>query len=272
VKGASIDPYRTVVFFAPLTVPYGPERYGQTSLRQRRGIALAQAEEANRRARNDRTEVPLRVVLAYPGDRFAHGPDVAHRIVDLARADETVVGVVGIAQSRASSREAIGILGGAGLPVVVGPVTGDAMVDEALSDSYYQVSPRNDRNDCNDRHDRSAGRLRHQRPDRATGRRHWRRAASGVRRRRHPRPGRRVQPEPGRRLRAGLHGQQHRRRSPRHDQLPLPGGGHRGVARGHRPPDLRRLDGERDIVVFARRAQQLTGCWTTSPRPAAARA
>jgi ABC-type branched-subunit amino acid transport system substrate-binding protein len=142
-EGAALDPYRTVVFFAPLTVPYGPERFGQTSLRQLRGVALAQ-EEANRRALNDRAAVPLRVVLANPGDRFAQGPEVAHQVVELARTDPTVVGVVGIAQSRASSREAVGILGEAGLPVVAGPVTGDAMVDEALSDSYYQVSPRNE--------------------------------------------------------------------------------------------------------------------------------
>lgn len=135
-------PYATLVFFAPLTVPDEPERLGQTSLRQLRGVALAQAE-VNRQARNDQSKVRARVLLANPGDRFADGPSVARRITAAAREDETLVGVVGIAQSRASSREAIGILAEENLPVVAGPVTGDAMIE--ASPYYYQVSPRNER-------------------------------------------------------------------------------------------------------------------------------
>jgi ABC-type branched-subunit amino acid transport system substrate-binding protein len=135
-------PYATLVFFAPLTVPDQPERLGQTSLRQLRGVALAQAE-ANRQARTDQNKARVRVLLANPGDRFAHGPEVARQISAEARRDDTLVGVVGIAQSRSSSREAIGILAEQNLPVVAGPVTGDAMIES--SPYYYQVSPRNER-------------------------------------------------------------------------------------------------------------------------------
>jgi ABC-type branched-subunit amino acid transport system substrate-binding protein len=136
--------YQTIVFFAPLGTPTGSERAGQSGLNQFRGIALAQ-EEANRRALNNRAQVPLRVILANSGDRFAQGVEVAEQIVDLAEDDDTIVGVVGITQSRQESRDAIGVLGDAGLPVVAGPVTGDQMLDEARSDRIYQVTARNDR-------------------------------------------------------------------------------------------------------------------------------
>jgi ABC-type branched-subunit amino acid transport system substrate-binding protein len=137
------EPYTTLVFFAPLTVPPDePEREGQTSLRQLRGVALAQAE-INDQARRDRGTVQVRVLLANPGDRFAFGPRVARQITAESRRDETLVGVVGIAQSRASSREAIAIVAEENLPVVAGPVTGDRMVES--SSYYYQVSPRNER-------------------------------------------------------------------------------------------------------------------------------
>ncbi|HEY8547324.1 MAG TPA: ABC transporter substrate-binding protein, partial [Acidimicrobiales bacterium] len=137
------EPYTTLVFFAPLTVPADePEREGQTSLRQLRGVALAQAE-INDQARRDRGTVQVRVLLANPGDRFAFGPLVARRITTEARRDESLVGVVGIAQSRGASREAIAIVAEENLPVVAGPVTGDRMIES--SPYYYQVSPRNER-------------------------------------------------------------------------------------------------------------------------------
>jgi ABC-type branched-subunit amino acid transport system substrate-binding protein len=136
------QPYRTIVFFAPLTLPDEPEREGQDALPQLRGIATAQ-RWANEAARSDVNRVRARVVLANPGDRFRHGPQVARRIVAEARRRDDLVGVVGIAQSRWESREAVRILGEAGLPVVAGPVTGDAMIDS--SPHYYQVSPRNNR-------------------------------------------------------------------------------------------------------------------------------
>lgn len=135
-------PYRTMVFFAPLTLPDQPERVGQSSLRQLRGIALAQAE-ANRQAETDENKVRARVLLANPGDRFAHGLEVAEQINRRVEEDNSIVGVLGIAQSRQISREAIAVLAEKNLPVVAGPVTGDAMITS--SPYYYQVSPLNQR-------------------------------------------------------------------------------------------------------------------------------
>ena len=133
---------RTIVFFAPLTVSGEPESAGQSTLRELRGVALAQ-RQANANAEDDENQVPVRVRLANAGDRFRHGAEVADRIAEAARDDESIVGVVGIAQSRAASAAAIATLGDAGLPVVAGTVTGDDMVYS--SRAYYQVAPNNDR-------------------------------------------------------------------------------------------------------------------------------
>jgi len=134
------EPYSTIVFFAPLTIPPGQGRQGENALNQLRGTALAQ-QRANDLAAGDPKRVMTRVLLANPGDRFAHGVDVARQIVERAAGDETIVGVIGISQSRRASRDAVRVLGDHRLPVVAGPVTGDVMVD--ASPHYYQVSPRN---------------------------------------------------------------------------------------------------------------------------------
>jgi hypothetical protein len=139
---ASGEPYATIVFFAPMTIPDGPGRQGENALNQLRGTALAQ-QRANDGAARDPKRVATRVLLANPGDRFAHGEDVARQIVERADDDGTIIGVVGIGQSRQASRDAVRTLGRGGLPVVAGPVTGDAMID--ASAHYYQVSPRNRR-------------------------------------------------------------------------------------------------------------------------------
>lgn len=133
-------PYSTIVYFAPMTVPDDPGRQGENALNQLRGVALAQ-ERANELVQDNPDRVLTRVILANPGDRFAHGQAVAEQIVGLAEDDTTIIGVVGISQSRGRSRSAIAVLGNNGLPVVAGPVTGDRMI--TASPHYYQVSPRN---------------------------------------------------------------------------------------------------------------------------------
>jgi hypothetical protein len=136
------EPYCTIVLFVPLTVPPGQGRQGENALNQLRGTALAQ-QRANRAAVGDPKRVMTRVLVANPGDRFVHGVDVAGQIVERAAADETIVGAVGISQSRTASRDAVRLLGDHRVPVVAGPVTGDEMV--TASPHYYQVSPRNKR-------------------------------------------------------------------------------------------------------------------------------
>jgi hypothetical protein len=139
---SSGEPYSSEVFFAPLTIPPGQGRQGENALNQLRGTALAQQRD-NRAAVADPKRVMTRVLLANPGDRFVHGVEVARQIVERAADDETIIGVVGIGQSRTASRDAVHLLGDHRVPVVAGPVTGDEMV--TASSHYYQVSPRNKR-------------------------------------------------------------------------------------------------------------------------------
>jgi hypothetical protein len=134
--------YGTIVFLAPLTVPDDSERQNENALNQMRGIYLAQ-RRANEVAGGDQNRAFARVLIANAGDQFAHGEEVADEIIEEARDDDTIIGVVGIGQSRDASFRAVRRLGEADLPVVAGPVTGDQMV--SATDLYLQVSPRNAR-------------------------------------------------------------------------------------------------------------------------------
>lgn len=134
--------YVEVVFLAPLTTLDKPAHGRYSSLRELRGVALAQ-KTANDEAADDPNKVFMVVRVANPGDSFAHGIQVAQDIVDVAEDNDRIIGVVGISQSREVSQEAIGDLGASGLPVVGGTVTADDMV--GTSARYYQVAPQNDR-------------------------------------------------------------------------------------------------------------------------------
>jgi hypothetical protein len=136
------EAHSTIVFLGPFTVPDEPEHPNQSTLRELRAVALAQ-HDLNVRAERDGKKLPVRVLLANTGDNIAYGPQVARQIVEAAAEDPSIVGVVGIGESRAKSREAIGILGAAGLPVIAGTATADGMVE--ASSLYFQVGPNNNR-------------------------------------------------------------------------------------------------------------------------------
>ncbi|MFJ8162758.1 ABC transporter substrate-binding protein [Streptomyces sp. NPDC096136] len=137
-------PYRTVVFFAPLTGEPGDST--PVSMQNLRGALTAQNQI------NSRTGdiVQIRLLIANPGKYFAYGsqnaqgPDVAKEII--ARKDrDRIAAVVGITQSRQSSYSAVGEISAASIPVIGNSVTGSRMVDERSSSYYFQVSPSNDR-------------------------------------------------------------------------------------------------------------------------------
>lgn len=133
------SPHRTVVFFAPLTVTDG--RVTPNSIQQLRGVILAQQE----RNRPGVARVPIRILLANPGDRFHGGEAVADQIVARKKKDPTISAVIGIAQSRTTAKAAIVRLANAQIPVIGGSVTGDQMSDRDSSPYYFQISPRNER-------------------------------------------------------------------------------------------------------------------------------
>ncbi|WP_158939469.1 ABC transporter substrate-binding protein [Streptomyces sp. NRRL S-87] len=137
-------PYRTVVFFAPLTTKVGDST--PVSMQSLRG-ALAAQSEINSRVGD---VVQVRLLIANAGQYFAYGsrndrgPDVARQIIDRQDRDG-IAAVVGITQSRPASLAAVEELSDANIPVIGNSVTGSRMVDERHPPTYFQVSPSNDR-------------------------------------------------------------------------------------------------------------------------------
>ncbi|MEV0415221.1 hypothetical protein AB0I68_31635 [Streptomyces sp. NPDC050448] len=137
-------PYRTVVFFAPLTTEPGDST--PVSLQSLRG-ALAAQNEVNGR---EGDIVQIRVLIANSGKYFTYGsqsspgPDVAQEII--ARKDrDRITAVIGITQSRPTSFAAVQELSAASIPVIGNSVTGSKMVDAKSPSYYFQVSPSNER-------------------------------------------------------------------------------------------------------------------------------
>lgn len=134
------QPYRSVVFFGPLTVPSAAAT--PNSIQQLRGAVMAQI--GLNRPGGQQAKVPIRILIANSGDAFRHGGRVAQDIIDRAERD-SIAAVIGIGQSRTESQTAIRALSRAQIPVIGGSVTGDAMVDDLASPFYFQVSPPNRR-------------------------------------------------------------------------------------------------------------------------------
>jgi len=141
-------PYRSVVFFAPLTT--GSLRGVPTGLQILRG-ALAAQQWIN--SSHGKALMPVRLVLANAGEYFNYGSaggdrntdnptklDIAQKIIALKNRLH-IVAVIGITQSRGASLKAVQELGKAQIPVIASGVSGDDMVDSTVSPaSYYQIT------------------------------------------------------------------------------------------------------------------------------------
>ncbi|GLZ39280.1 hypothetical protein Acsp05_29040 [Actinokineospora sp. NBRC 105648] len=129
LRGEDNEPlyYREVVFFAPLT---RPDIVGRTappnSIWQLQGAVRAQREH-NNTAKNGNL-VPIKLILANSGDRFAGGAWVAAKIAARPHAGQgELAAVIGISQSRQEVRDVI--LGNLkGIPVIGASMYGSAMV------------------------------------------------------------------------------------------------------------------------------------------------
>ncbi|MGK5529023.1 ABC transporter substrate-binding protein [Streptomyces sp. URMC 129] len=134
---------RTVVYIGPLSGGEGPDdpvRGG--ALAQLRGLAVAQ-RHGNEIALDTGERVPLRVVVADAGDRYRDAPRVAEHIAELAADDPSVIGVVGMGQSRDTVFEGLRELDRAGLPVIGTAGTADELLRHGAH--YYQNAPTNSR-------------------------------------------------------------------------------------------------------------------------------
>lgn len=118
--------YRTVIFFGPLTRADQAESTAPpNAIWQLEGVVHKQKEH-NELADSDDGKVPVKLVLANSGDRFADGRWVAERIAERKRAGRgELAAVIGISQSRPQALEAVGRL--SGIPVIGAAMYGSGM-------------------------------------------------------------------------------------------------------------------------------------------------
>ncbi|MBB5938688.1 ABC transporter substrate-binding protein [Streptomyces zagrosensis] len=135
---------RTVVYFTSA----GPESRTQTLfdgiVPELRGIVLWQ-RRLNDEAFSDDSRVPLRVEVRNTGRGFVHAPEEAKKLVQEVRAGNRtgareIVGVLGYAQSRDVTRQALRILAEARIPAVGTTATADEM---QVGDYYWPLTPVN---------------------------------------------------------------------------------------------------------------------------------
>ncbi|MFF3446237.1 hypothetical protein ACFYXJ_03730 [Streptomyces sp. NPDC002667] len=150
-QNAEVDrsgPYRTLVFFAPLSVGSTSRRTVPTGFQMLRGALLAQKEVNDL---NLKSQMPIRLLVANSGEYFHFGSrgglnrtnhsrvDVARMIVDRIHRDH-IAGVIGLTQSRPESLQAAIELDAQGVTVIGTGVSGQPMVEGDSPVSYFQLS------------------------------------------------------------------------------------------------------------------------------------
>ncbi|PKT74794.1 hypothetical protein CW362_02200 [Streptomyces populi] len=155
-QNAEVDrsrPYRTLVFFAPLSVGSTSRRAVPTGLQMLRGALLAQ-HQANKLLL--KSQMPIRLLVANAGEYFTFGSrgglntknhsgvDVARMIIDRIQRDR-IAGVIGLTQSRPESLQAAIELDAQGVTVLGTGVSGQPMVEGDSPVSYFQLSAPDER-------------------------------------------------------------------------------------------------------------------------------
>jgi hypothetical protein len=104
------------------------------------GVAVAQWRQLNKKGNSDPI---IRVLIGNAGNGMHLGATVAHQLGDLAARDSSLVGVVGLDQSRQPTVDTITALADVGLPIVAATLSVDSLADD--HPMYFQVSPNNSR-------------------------------------------------------------------------------------------------------------------------------
>jgi ABC-type branched-subunit amino acid transport system substrate-binding protein len=104
------------------------------------GVAVAQWRQLNKTGNSDPI---IRVLIANAGNGMHQGPTVAQLLGDLAARDSSLVGVVGLDESRQPTVDTITALANVGLPMVAATLSADSLADN--NPMYFQVSPNNSR-------------------------------------------------------------------------------------------------------------------------------
>jgi hypothetical protein len=129
------DPqHLTVVHFSMLTP--GNEQGERAAREELRGLAVAQKETLA-------DQHPIRILLANAGSGMRYAETAAAKVVDEARRDQRIIGVVGLGLSTEATGDAIRRLAKGGLASVGSATTADQLA--LVSNFYFQVSPSNRR-------------------------------------------------------------------------------------------------------------------------------
>ncbi|KOU51525.1 MULTISPECIES: ABC transporter substrate-binding protein [Streptomyces] len=108
------DAYVTVVYAGPLTAPGNDREATRKGLEELTGVYLQQ-RAVNKTVRRS---VKLRVLTANGGAGMLRQLTAVRKIIEVARRDPTVVGVVGLGRNTEQSDDAVELLREAGLPLV----------------------------------------------------------------------------------------------------------------------------------------------------------
>jgi ABC-type branched-subunit amino acid transport system substrate-binding protein len=129
-------PYVTIVILTMLTS--SPQHRGAvaTGRDDLRGAYIAQLQQ------NSTFQTPLlRILIANAGDSSQYAIPVAKQIIQAVQEDKTIVGVVGPAQSRDETAEAVRMLGRAHIPTLSATASSDTFT--GISPFFFRTSPTN---------------------------------------------------------------------------------------------------------------------------------
>jgi ABC-type branched-subunit amino acid transport system substrate-binding protein len=116
---ASGDPYVTLVYVGIFTASPGQSEVTVSSVHELAGAYLAQRRNNGSGGPGEvGNPLKIRLLPANTGQNMAFSDETADRILDLARRDPTLAGVIGFGRNTEPSRSAIERLNDAGLPVV----------------------------------------------------------------------------------------------------------------------------------------------------------
>lgn len=136
------NPQITLVYLGSLTKPdsVGNEETFAAEREELQGIAAAQYR-ANNEARDSRSNPFVRILVANAGQEMEHAHEVVSMLARLKEKDRSVLGVIGLVESRTGTKEAIGDLGRARLPAIAPTLSADKIAD--ASSFYLQISAPN---------------------------------------------------------------------------------------------------------------------------------
>lgn len=133
-------PYLTLVYLAALTSPESNPDDLVAEREELEGAAVAQQQQLKQLGQSNPI---VKILIANGGDRMDHGTDTVAIIKSLSEQDPTLVGVVGLNESRQATLDTIGALSRAGLPMIAVTLSADKLA--TTSPLYFQVSPQNRR-------------------------------------------------------------------------------------------------------------------------------